>query len=917
MNSNFKKICVALMSAVITLTSLQAVTFAELDTIDEEIYVDLDADATEIEEEQTDGDVDNTENDVVDTSGTIMESAPRQYELLRVLGILDDNYVADEPVTRSMFAALMCRLTGATDGSIADFEDVTENMANSTAVGIAQYNNYMVGYGDGKFLPSKPVTQKEAMIALLKTAGYGPVMDSKYYKLNDYSKDLIVSGYTMDQELDWNGAVRIIYNALFSKVMEIKSMSGYTPNYGVSETLLLEKLFDLQKETGMIVADQYVALGERKTTNEGVVVINDSEGDYKYFTGDSSIEDHVGYNVTFYYDSENEILTFTENEGKMNIHEVSEQTFIDINDAYTELKYDLDGKTKKVKISPDVQMVYNGVEYYGVTKTDLENADRIRTVDGDGDGKADVVYVYNYEYVFVNTVSVTKSTVTDKRATNDDVYFDEGEWDSIVFKKNGIPTSLNIVAEWDILNIAKSRGDVKRMIVDISSDIFEGTVKVSNQKNRTAKVDGEEYYVSSKVDIAKLDGNMIVGLNANGAICVYYEVSDTSKQYGYLLSMGYDKHADELYLTYLDDTLAEREATISKKYYLGKKKVDVDKIVDAAGGLYDEGSVSNVPEQLFGYKTDVNGNIKRLYFASTTPVGNTTDATDKDTLIYNDKFTGKRLITGMVNNEYMLTADTKSFLIITDSQGKAMKELCQVFTTTFTNFTNGSRPTMYVYDADENCMAGAFLISIAATSAGSYIDLSRPPLIVADKYQTVNSEDEVVWAVDGYVGGVKGTYFGTESVDVSQWQIGDSYGVLLRGDKVMSAVKQFGANDTTTTALSPAKTYNESSTAIRNYSSQSNGGNQTTDNAEIYMAALGEIKQIFNNGTTNALRMRPYGLTSDRVYCLSGATSYYLYDTTNNTVDCITLNDINKIDSNGRIFVMTRYNNCLALMLVD
>lgn len=919
MNINLKKLCVVALSAMMTVTSLGNVVFAD-EPIEDEIYEYIDEDADKAE-----GDIDESEifnktdkeEEVVSAEGTLMAVCPKQYELLKSLGVLEDNYKADEPVTRSMFAVLMCRLTGATDGSVADYEDVTEDMANSGAVGIAQYNQYMIGYGDGKFLPKKAVTQKEGIIALLKTAGYGPVMNSKYYKMSDYYADLLVSGCTLEDELNWENTVKLIYNALFSKTMEIKSMSGYSPNYGVSETLLLEKLYDLQKETGIIVADRYAALGDRKKVGEETVVIKDSDGDFQYSTGDSGIEDHVGYHVTFFYDSDNAIFAYTLDENKMNINEVSEQTFIEINRDFTELKYDANGKTKKVKIAPNADIVYNGVEYYGITEADFENADLIRTVDGDNDNKADIIYIYNYESTLVNTVSVIQKLVTDKRSDVADVYFDEGEYDDIVFYKDGLPASLSIVSEWDILSIAKSKGDTKRMIVNISSDMIEGNVKLVSEKKRTVKVDGEEYYVTNKVDIKRLDGNIIVGLNESGVITVFTSVSDTDKQYGYLLKMGYDKHAEELYITYLDDTMTEKEATISKKFYLGKKKVEIKKIADAAQGLYDNGEITNVPEQLFGYKTDVNGNIKRLYFASTTPVGNTTATTDTDTLVYNAKTSNKRFLTGFVNNEYVLTTDTKSFLIVTDAEGKAIPELSLSFTNTTNAVTNGSRPTCYVYDADESCRVGAFVMSIPATQAVTYLEITRAAIVVKDVIQTVNEDDEIVYAAECYLSGAEGVYYGEGGVDVSEWKTGDVYSVRLKGDKIYSAIKQFGVDDTSNSVLSPAVTYTESNTAMRNFGTATSGASQTGDSAEIVMGAYGELKELLVDGSTSVVRMRPYGITTDRIYQVSGATTYYLLDTTNKTVETITQNDLNKIMSDGKVFVASRYQNALTVMLVD
>ena len=182
--------CFAFILAVSLVTAIIPLNIAYADeeiiklTDDDEEEIELtdaaDNAKTETDESQTD-EVDKTE--VIDTiqqpDNTLSRYHSKEYSLLKSLAIIEEDYEADQIVTRGEFAAILTRMMGITDGKAKVFKDVFLRTANSKAIGIVTEKELMNADAEGYFRPKDAITMDDASKALLKLAGYDQII-SKY-----------------------------------------------------------------------------------------------------------------------------------------------------------------------------------------------------------------------------------------------------------------------------------------------------------------------------------------------------------------------------------------------------------------------------------------------------------------------------------------------------------------------------------------------------------------------------------------------------------------------------------------------------------------------------------------------------------------------------------------------------------------
>jgi len=808
------------------------------------------------------------------------------------------------------------------------FSDVNKDTSYAGEIQMISQSGVMVGFDDGSFRPDESVTYTQAVITILRIAGYDYMAESYGGYPSGYLAVAAEAGlngvYGADSALTWEMATELFYEALFIEVMSLEDVSDENFSIEISESTILEKFFGLIKGRGTVTASEYISvLGTEKAFPE-TVVISDKNASWILNAGKTGIENFVGYSVTYFYDEEDEIFAFEINEEKMQTVTISEKGFLSINENFTLLEYELEDskRSKKVKIDVNADFVYNGVSCYEIAMSDFENADEIKLLDYDSDGIYELVYITVYEVYLVGSVSLKTGIVSDKR---DGRYLiiDENEYD-VTYIKSGIETEIGIISEWDVLNVAVSRSQNKMKIV-IVSDIIAGKVTKKSEEEREIQLDNKmSYYVSKKIDISKLNlgDNIIFGLNEKGEFVCYKRDTSDEKQYAYLLriisEMGDLDY--ELSIKVINIDGKTERIPIAEKFYINNERGSWNglKFIATVNDL------ENLPEgnfkakhQLISYITDKDNKVKRIFFADE-EVGST-EPESSNSLQLNKKFSGLRFweAGGCINNEYLFDTSTRYFKIITDSSGDVIEELSTTFALGSSKIQGGSRPDVYVYDADESRIAKAMVISIPLNTLLDYASFDTQALVVAS-IDDVCIGSDVVKNISGYQSGKAVDLCAEETLNTDDWKNGDVFIITKSvNGKIMSARKLFSMNDDTGAVLSPVKTYSDTYKSVREFTKDTSASAETKNFSESITGAYGIIQEVINTADLQAIRVKLIGSDQEIIYRIQSSTGLYVYCSKRGKVDTLTLDNLSVGIGSGKVFIYSRYQYARDILVIE
>ena len=93
------------------------------------------------------------------------------YDLDLMIGVADDRFGPEAALSRAMVVTILHRLSdeAEAEGFENDFTDVAAGAWYSDAINWAVKNNVVLGYGDGRFGPSDPVTYEQLAALLYRT----------------------------------------------------------------------------------------------------------------------------------------------------------------------------------------------------------------------------------------------------------------------------------------------------------------------------------------------------------------------------------------------------------------------------------------------------------------------------------------------------------------------------------------------------------------------------------------------------------------------------------------------------------------------------------------------------------------------------------------------------------------------------
>lgn len=486
---------------------------------------------------------------VTEENETSSEGFGEHEEAIKALfrfGILDEStFEASAKVTRGDFVAkaMMLKGTDLTKGADTVFSDVKKSDKNSGAIAAAYNMGVVKGMTDGTFRPNDVLTKEQSAKILMSILGYDVYAESYggypggYLSIAAFCgvlKGVKIGDYA---ECTWDNAAQLIYNAMDTDVLQIRTYPAeeYFSNDGETPMNLWMGIY---MEKGVIDANDTTSLTSPDGVKDGMVRIGSS----LYYDNGTGASDCLGYPVKAYYklDANDERVMMRVKPDRSVREEVIDAESVDGKTTPSKVYWFEDGRNTatSMSIASAPTLFYNGKLSSKALTADLLQPEtgEIKLVDTDGDKKAELVFIESSEIYVVKSVAPAARSIKDK--------YDKGTLtldpkdSEIVVKvtKDGEEISFADIAVNNVCRVTKSE-DGKLVLIDVSSKKIKGRVEEKGTDSLT--VDGETYKIvksnKSHFDYLNIGDKSIFYLASSGRIAGYGTATSADTKYGYLI----------------------------------------------------------------------------------------------------------------------------------------------------------------------------------------------------------------------------------------------------------------------------------------------------------------------------------------------------------------------------------------------
>ncbi len=360
-------------------------------------------------------------------------------ELLKKIGVLDDALDLDSPVTRGIFATYAARLLGdvpASTSATAVYFDIAETDACCSAVSLLTSVGLLNGYGDGTFLPDRPITLSEASKVMVDLLGYKYRANINGGYPNGYTLAAQELGLHKNldlQQVNFYGSdlATLLYNAIDVDVLMENGLikqdgeTSVTMEKVEGRTVMTENL-DMYRGEGVIEANAVtnltgVAVSGNELWLDGFAVTCDN----------SEYQAMVGYNVEYIYrqsegSNKRELIYAVPLDGC--VFELTGEEFLEI-DGLTISYINEADKVKKVNLESTVEFVYNGkVTSFSESYFEDFYSGTIKLIDSDLNGKYDIVNVEEFNSFVARNVNSNQMIADDGVASMYSISLDADDY---------------------------------------------------------------------------------------------------------------------------------------------------------------------------------------------------------------------------------------------------------------------------------------------------------------------------------------------------------------------------------------------------------------------------------------------------------------------------------------------------------
>lgn len=607
-------------------------------------------------------------------------------DLLRSLGIIDEElFDGTKKAVFHDYVKAIAVISGNFSESATD-EELLESLYDSG------YVNFQAKKNNIRF--DELIYSAVSLTGYKKMAEYSGGFPTGYETLADDAGLMYGISYSRDQYITKGELAQVLYNILTVDTMEIKISNGETTFEVASVPTILERKFDVTLVKGILNRIDETSMYESGYLKKGYIEIDR----VKYvYNGNKDYSELLGHCVNaFIYeaDEDAELLCMDAKTGKNETVKFSGKETDKISD--TEIKININGKSKRYGLKDDTRIIYNGIYAGNVLSGELEKYleidSDITAVDNDSDSKLDLFVIWDYEHFPVMYDVGENGKV---RFKNGMTFRGEGyviakteDDNSVTVVMNGEIVDYSSIKKNNIVSIAKSintYGTVYTRII-VSDKTMNGVIKGIREDDwGTAlfEIENENYEITEEyLDACGWPEGSVrddVILPKMGLSAIYYmtfdgKIADIQSEsgvlYGYFLKARvYDEEATDNPQVALKIFTTEgkmQEIYLEEKVdlYLNdvppKGKTKRQDVPDMIKSL----STGNDIRTVIAYNINGRGNIKSLYLPYYN-IGGSIGTLDYP-LTYDylgEGYTNSRYYHGMMATKYRMKNNMTLFLV--------------------------------------------------------------------------------------------------------------------------------------------------------------------------------------------------------------------------------------------------------------
>ncbi len=755
--------------------------------------------------------------------GTVVSEAVSILSNLEILtGFEDGTFRPSETVTRAQMAAIICRMLGYEDQAKSSmgstvFDDVAADHWASGYINVAQAQQIINGYGDGKFGPEDKVTYEQAVKMIVAALGYDLAAQSKGGYPTGYLAIASTKGITKSA----NGRVGdaaarstiavLVYNSLEVELMDQTSWSTGSDGdrYGMTGETVLSRYLGVKKYEGVVTTTPLTEIAANGYDPEAKAVAGFDAATLKAwgFSGNSYVLQAATLSGNVNADLVDDVNKYL---GKKVVAYIGETADDETGDVMLYAIAEKQGSNATLKLTADQlvsdatagKLVYkkaNSNKKYDVT---LNITDAYKNFDVDSVGNNTDAIIGEFtnggtlELIDSNTTTAGYETiiitdyeyeavVKEVEVDDTDIFFDlytgdlddidtESETELVIVYKDGEVAEATAIAAGDTVTTAEI-GSAARVLYVSSKNV---TGSVDGWTDEKVTIAGEEYTPStaSGYSIANLQNKEgIFYLNIDGQIA-YADASAARGGYAFVLNTGKEGTMGSKYFA----TLVEADGTV--KAYNFARTLTIDGVAKtpetAAAYLAGEMGHSQSANEAYAYVDTA----KDLLF---------------EVKIKNDEI--KALVTVDGSN----TPSTSTYKEITKSLGaKTFDETSVMFALAFANGSTekieeedikvGKVVEMLADDEDytvslpsDGFIDGIYNVAIGYDLVAS-INVESEAIVITSK-KTISYNDDIATVITGIQGGKEVTYtiYNEDGVFRSSGDVDDSE--LAVGDIILTS----------------------------------------------------------------------------------------------------------------------------------
>ena len=725
------------------------------------------------------------------------------FEFAQNIGLIGTDTDGGSLITRYELASIVSDIImhGENTSSAEDsgnFSDI--DITRSQKILPAIERGIMGGVSDTEFAPDENVTYAAMLKVMTALLGYSERAEVGGGYPYGYISTASSLGIAPKMPGDINSFVTyntLAYSLKAAVSVNVLEKSTYDPNKSynwVEKEPFLEYYFRIKTVSDVIVSSSLADISGSGTVKYGTVRIGDEI--FNLSAECDSLRNYVGYDTDVYFKED------AHGEYEIIYYELRQNDIVNIprDDLYgldgNYISYaDSAGKTKRLKISAETNVIYNNEFCKNYDEKTVNPFDgtyidgALRAVDNDRDGIYDIILIEAYETYVVKSISNGK--VYNKYRTPDilDIsdYSVDGEYQ--IVNINGENLKAEDLSRDDVLSVQRGL-DGKLRKITVSIDSYTGVVNSIENSDLTVRkitVDGQTFDCSPCIGM----NDQVSKLKAGNTIKVYFNKdgkisdidcgdSDTYKT-GYLVSAWLkDTDRDSAQLKIFTSNGAMQTFDAAKKVLINDtSKIDERNILSATG--IENG---NARRQPIKYMLNTDGEIKSIYLCTGT------DGT-KDGLYMYSGFDGNtpisdmyyRQSSGSFEAKLLISDKTVIFRVPTEEYRGNEDEYSIAASSYFTSGTSNAPFEAYGTEAD-NPRAAIVVIKSPVfdfSTSESLLYKGNPDIMVIDKIWTAEDEDgSEVTMLNGMYGGSFVTY----PADNAAVNLKENGAPLSRGDVI-------------------------------------------------------------------------------------------------------------------------------------